>query len=49
VDKTVYARDLIEWTWDSVLEMYDWKYDMKFKNFKELRAGGKEWQTLDEN
>lgn len=49
VDRTQYAKDTILKTWKKVLKEYDWEYDMKFKNFKELRAGGEEWQRFDES
>lgn len=49
IDRTQYAKDLILRTWQQVLEAYDWEYDMKFKNLKELRAGGSEWQTFNES
>jgi hypothetical protein len=49
IDRTQYAKDVIACAWESVLDEYDWEYDMKFKNFKELRAGGKEWQKFDES
>lgn len=48
-DRTQYARDTIMSAWYRVLEEYNWEYDMKFKSFKEIRAGGSEWQEFDQS